>query len=248
MQRPQGRLKASSHRMLAKPERFCYIGYLSNSFQTALSMSDTTRSQFITAGLKLYPQYGYARLSVRVLAAEAGISPGMFHHLFAGKDAFVAEVLAQQYQRTFGLLDTENADADGDAFASLRESVRLQVRCLRDNLDWVQRAFADSGEGVAVVRDFWKQHFLVRHGQLMALLNRCQALPLDEQVQRAAYLIGAISAPMVIGNRMRDMGVLPPDLGAHMPQIMQDSAIDQRIDWALAALFPTHFTSQQEQA
>lgn len=212
-----------------------------------IPMSDHTRSQFIAAGLKLYPQYGYAKLSVRVLAAEAGISPGMFHHLFAGKDAFVAEVLAQQYQRTFGLLDAENANQGGDAFACLRETFRQQARCLRDNLDWVQRAFADSGEGVAVVRDFWQRHFLARHQQFMTLLNRCEALGEGEQVQRLAYLIGAVSAPMVIGKRMHEMGVLPPDLGAHIPEIMQDAALDQRIDWALAALFPKQFTLQQEQ-
>ena len=45
-------------------------------------MSDT-RSQFIAAGFKLYPQHGYRKLSVRMLAAEAGLSAGMFHHLFA---------------------------------------------------------------------------------------------------------------------------------------------------------------------
>ncbi|UOO83014.1 TetR/AcrR family transcriptional regulator [Uruburuella testudinis] len=200
-------------------------------------MSDSARAQLIAAGLKLYPQYGYAKLSVRLLAAEAGVSPGMFHHVFASKDAFVAEVLVHQYQRTFGRLTLSGADTE-DAFLHLREILRQQVRCLRDNLDWVQRAFADSGEGVAVVRDFWHRHFQERHEQLMALLNRCRALPVSEQVHRLAYLLGAVGAPMVIGTRMREMDVLPADLGAYMSEIIEDAAIDRRIDWALSALFP----------
>ncbi|MBP7301946.1 MAG: TetR family transcriptional regulator, partial [Brachymonas sp.] len=46
-------------------------------------MSSSAREQFIEAGMHLYPQYGYRQLSVRLLAAETGLSSGMFHHLFA---------------------------------------------------------------------------------------------------------------------------------------------------------------------
>lgn len=55
-------------------------------------MSKDVRGQFIAAGMKLYPQWGYQKLSVRLLAAEAGVSSGMFHHVFADKDEFVGEL------------------------------------------------------------------------------------------------------------------------------------------------------------
>lgn len=214
-------------------------------------MSSNPRSQLIAAGMKLYPQYGYAKLSVRVLAAEAGVSPGMFHHLFASKDAFMAELLENNHQDTFGRLNMDDADAE-NPFAGLREVLRRLMLCLRDNLGWVQRTFADSGEGVAVVADFWQRHFRIFYERLMALLNRCAPAEMAEQEHRLAYLTGAVAAPMVIGTRMREVGVLPAYLDARLPEINEDTAIVQRIDWALQALFPNQPfelpTRQQEQA
>ncbi|MDO5640300.1 MAG: TetR/AcrR family transcriptional regulator [Neisseria sp.] len=200
-------------------------------------MSESTRSQLIAAGLKLYPQYGYGRLSVRVLAAEAGVSAGMFHHLFDNKDAFVAELLETHHRHTFGRLNLDNIGAD-NPFQCLREVLLRLALCLRDNLAWVQRAFADSGEGAAVIKAFWQRHFSVQHQRLTVLLNRCEAGDEAELAHRLAYLTGAIGAPMVIGMRMHEMGVLPSGFGEHIPEIISDAAIGQRIDWALAALFP----------
>lgn len=67
-------------------------------------MSSSAREQFIEAGMHLYPRYGYRQLSVRLLAAETGLSSGMFHHLFASKDDFVSELLKQKYSEGFNQL------------------------------------------------------------------------------------------------------------------------------------------------
>lgn len=199
-------------------------------------MSDT-RAQFIAAGLKLYPRYGYRKLSVRLLAAEAGLSSGMFHHLFEDKDAFVAELLENQHQQTFGRLHLENIE-NADAFARLHQVLRVLALCLRDNLDWVRQTFADSGEGVEVVARFWREHFSLEAERLLALLAQCEDAGPSVQVHRLAYLSSSVAGPMVIGSRLNEIGVLPQTLGRHIPEVFENEAIFQRIDWALAALFP----------
>lgn len=199
-------------------------------------MSEHTRLQFIDAGLRLYPKYGYHKLSVRLLATEAGLSPGMFHHLFDDKDAFINEVLEVQYAQTFGCLKLD--ESEDDPCIRLRQNLRMMTLCMRDNLDWVRRAFADSGESVSVVAAFWQRHFSMQTEHLLALLTACGAASEAVQVHRLAYLSSSVVGPMVIGMRLHEMGVMPDALGAHIPDILSDEAIFRRIDWALAALFP----------
>ncbi|ASK26628.1 hypothetical protein BG910_01715 [Neisseria chenwenguii] len=61
-------------------------------------MTENTRTRFLEPGLRLYPQYGCQKLTVRLLAAETGLSLGMFHHHFASKDAFIGELLTLKYE------------------------------------------------------------------------------------------------------------------------------------------------------
>ncbi|MFV2029504.1 TetR/AcrR family transcriptional regulator [Neisseria sp. S1] len=199
-------------------------------------MSDHARAQFINAGLRLYPQYGYDKLSVRLLAAEAGLSPGMFHHLFADKNTFIHEVLETQHEKTFGRLNL--AGLEGNALVKLKNSLQMLAFCIRDNLDWVRRAFADSGEGAEIVAGFWRQNFSLQTEYFLDLLAACGTLEEAEQVHRLAYLSSSVIGPMVIGMRLSEMGVLSDALGEHIPDILSDEAICRRIDWALAALFP----------
>ena len=100
-----------------------------------MSLDFSSSQQFIRAAERLYPQLGYQKLSVRALAAQAQLSSGLFHHLFANKDDFMAQVFAQHFQRAFGWLAPEFA-ADG-AFAPLVFSGCLIVarRGAVDNAD-----------------------------------------------------------------------------------------------------------------
>ena len=173
-----------------------------------------------------------------MLATEAGFSAVMFHHLFADNDAFVGEVLQSHHERSFGLLDFDAA-AKGDAVAQLRHAVWLLATCFRDNLAWVHRAYADSADGVEVVNAFMRRNFEQTFERLQALLEACpgQSSP-AEQVQRLSYLSGAVLAPMALGTRFDEMGVLPAAMSHHIGEIVSDAAIARRIDWAFAALFP----------
>lgn len=94
----------------------------------ALSESppDSARGVFLAAGMRLYPSHGYQRLSVRLLAAEAGLSPGMFHHLFASKEAFVAEVLQRKYDAAFAVLQLQVRPGRG-VRENLRDAMRFSL-------------------------------------------------------------------------------------------------------------------------
>ena len=151
-------------------------------------MNPTARSQFLADGAKLYAQYGYRQLSVRLLAAETGLSSGMFHHLFASKADFVAELLESQNADTFGRLDFRT-DEHASAVEKLRHAVCLLAGGVRDNLAWINRIFADSADGVETADTFLRQQFDRYSAWLYQLLGECfPQMPLPDLVMRMSYL------------------------------------------------------------
>lgn len=203
-------------------------------------MTRSAHAQFIEAGVRLYPQLGYRKLSVRLLAAEAGLSPGMFHHLFASKDEFVAELLQSQYENTFGLVDFFS-EKDADVVQKLRHAIRLLAFCLRDNLAWVNRIFADSADGVNIAETFLRRRFDNYSGRLYALLSDCfPDTPFPELVKRMSYISSSVVAPMFLGIRFNRMGMLPEEVRSHIFAVLDDAAIEERIRWTFSALFPNH--------
>ena len=201
---------------------------------------DSAREVFLAAGMRLYPELGYQRLSVRLLATEAGLSPGMFHHLFASKEAFVAEVLQRKYDAAFAALQLQVRPGKG-ARENLRDALRFLAFFARAHLDWIVRVFADAPT-VDAIREFVSQYAGMRHVSLiidlLARAERQGLLTPAAPVQRSAFLMGAILAPMLVGSRLQATGLLPEFLAAaFVPQVMEDAAIVQRIDWALGVLF-----------
>ena len=232
----------------SRPAAVLYSGHLSNhpnGFPMSVSalpesLPDSAREAFLAAGMRLYPELGYQRLSVRLLAAEAGLSPGMFHHLFASKEAFVAEVLQRKYDAAFAALQLQVRPGRGGR-ENLRDALRFLAFFARAHQDWVVRVFADAPT-VASIREFVSQYAGMRHVSLIIdLLARAERQGLlvpAAPVQRSAFLMGAILAPMLIGSRLQASGLLPEFLAAAFaPQVMEDAAIVQRIDWALDVLF-----------
>ena len=203
-------------------------------------MNPTARSQFLAAGAKLYPQYGYRQLSVRLLAAETGLSSGMFHHLFASKADFVAELLESQNADTFGRLDFRT-DEHSSAVVKLRHAVCLLAGSVRDNLAWINRIFADSADGVETADTFLRQQFDRYSAWLYQLLGECfPQMPLPDLVMRMSYLCSSVVAPMFLSIRLNNMGILLEEVSSHIPAVLSDEALEQRIDWTFAALFPDY--------
>ena len=59
------------------------------------SKGDATRERIVAAARRLYLERGIDAVSLRDVAAEAGVTYGLIHHHFAGQDALVATVIAQ---------------------------------------------------------------------------------------------------------------------------------------------------------
>ncbi|MCS4533508.1 TetR/AcrR family transcriptional regulator [Neisseria montereyensis] len=199
-------------------------------------MKTSARIQFIEAGLRLYPKYGYRKLSVRLLAAESGLSSGMFHHLFAGKDAFIAELWQQHYETTFGTIDFIS-DGHAPPSEQLRHAIRLLAHALRDNLDWVNRLFADSSDGIAAADIFLRRHATQYADRLYDLLGQCfPNMTFSDLVGRMSYILSSVITPMFLAVRFDNMGILPEKVRTSTPDLLTDEAIEQRITWTFSTL------------
>ena len=205
-------------------------------------MSSTARDRLIQAGFILYPQHGYRALSVRQLAAEAGLSAGMFHHLFASKEAFVGELLQQKYGAAFEALVLQ-VRADEPVADNLERALWFIAAFVRDHLPWIHRIFADSADGVACVNDFIRQHGTRHVALLLQLIQdgvaRGELLPVAP-AQQFTHLMGSVVTTMVIGARLNAAGLLNDDFARDLNRhTLSDAAIRQRIRWALQPLLPS---------
>ncbi|MDO4642642.1 MAG: TetR/AcrR family transcriptional regulator [Cardiobacteriaceae bacterium] len=202
---------------------------------------EDAREAFLAAGRTLYLQCGYSGLSIRSLAAQAGLSSGMFHHLFTNKDAFVAEVLQRKYDEAFTQLQSK-IQIRQNVRENLHQVMTFLAFFVRDHLDWVTYIFADALTGVKPVRHLVKEYAGMRHVSLMIELllkaDRQGSLKPASLSQRIIFLMTSVTAPMLIGSQLQKANLLPDMLAAQfLPDVASDEAIKQRIDWALSALF-----------
>ncbi len=58
----------------------------------------------LASGRELLPALGCAGLSVRAVAAHAGVAPGMFHYHFGSKREFLRTLLSGLYEEMFSAL------------------------------------------------------------------------------------------------------------------------------------------------
>ena len=202
-----------------------------------MSLDFSSSQQFIRAAERLYPQLGYQKLSVRALAAQAQLSSGLFHHLFANKDDFMAQVFAQHFQRAFGWLAPEFA-ADAPPMERLRRLYFQAALSLRNEVPWITRMMIDSADNVAtaqqsmqdlVLREFHIVRQMVR--EIAPQLSNEQAMLAISQMQTSILL------PILAANTFSRIGVMPDELRQPILQQLTDEALAQRVDWMIKALF-----------
>lgn len=198
-----------------------------------------TPESFIQAGLRLYPQYGYAKLSVRILAVEAGLSSGMFHHLFHDKDDFFRQLLARQYQTVFDEM-LNLSISQNHALTQLKHFLTHIAFFTRSNVGWTLRLLSDNADGIPVIRTFFEEHVNHFRQQVIRQIIICQqqsSLKNDvSPIQIFAYLMAAINMPTIGGANISHTGVRTDEQNAYQEQICSNAAIEQRIEWALCAI------------
>ena len=99
---------------------------MSRSFTRA--EPDARRLSLIEAAARVLAERGAAGASVRVICAEAGVSPGLLRHYFDGIDALIAETYAWTDAQVDRALEAEMAAAGPDPLARLVAYVTASFR------------------------------------------------------------------------------------------------------------------------
>lgn len=196
----------------------------------------------LASGRTLFAQCGCAGLSLRQLAEHAGVNLGMFHYHFKTKDNFLRTLLQQMYDEMFAGL-SHQAQHDGPAVERLRLALNGLGRFVRANRPVITRVWSDAMAGEAVAREFMRAN-APRHiqllQQLLALAESEGAVAPAPPIQRLAFVMGAVIAPLVI---VPGIGALGITVGVSPRQIelqaLSDAAVADRVGLALAALRPT---------
>jgi AcrR family transcriptional regulator len=193
----------------------------------------------LASARELLPQVGCAGLSVRALAAHAGVTPGMFHYHFDSKEAFLRTLLAGVYEEMFSGL-ARQAGLPTAPLDRLRAMLGLLARFARAHRRLLARLWTDAMAGDKVARDFFAQNAPRHVGLLMSVLAQAQsagALRPMPPLAAFAFLMGSIALPLVFVAGLVDIGFAPPGgAGAFEAQVMSDGALEERIELALAAL------------
>lgn len=195
--------------------------------------------QLLASGRALFAQTGCAGLSVRQLAAHAGVSPGMFHYHFDSKEQFLRTLLQQLYDEMFAGLQ-HDAVLEGPAIERLHAALHGLASFVREHRGVIARVWHDAASGEEVAREFLRRNAPRHLRLLMSLLDRASAegsLSAQPPLQALALLMGAVIAPLLIVPGFVSLGITA-GFGARAvdEQVLSDPAIDLRIRHALLAL------------
>ncbi|HEX8739388.1 MAG TPA: TetR/AcrR family transcriptional regulator [Casimicrobiaceae bacterium] len=192
----------------------------------------------LAAGRELFPQLGAAGLSVRRVAAHAGVNPGMFHYHFGSKDVFVARLLQQIYDSMFASL--ELAAASGPTPAALHAALCVLGRFARDHAKLLRRLFIDALSGEPHAGAFLRANVPRHLGVLARLIEAGQregALRRMPVAQALALLGGGVAAPLVVASALAEAGLAGrASARAFAGAVATDAAIAERAACALAGL------------
>ena len=207
-----------------------------------MSLDISSSQQFILAAEKLYPQLGYPKLSVRILAEEAKLSSGLFHHLFANKDDFISQVFAQHFDQAFGWLAPEFA-ANQPPIERLRQLYFQAALSLRDEVPWVTRMLIDSADNVAVAQKSMQDLVLHMFHLVRQIIAEIAPQLSDEHaINVISQLQTSILLPILAANTFSRIRVIPDELRQPVLQQLTDNALAQRVDWMINALFSARET------
>ena len=195
--------------------------------------------RLLQSGRRLYPRLGCAGLTVRAVADDAGVAPGMFHYHFESKEAFLRQVLQQFYDEVYARL-SERVLAPGEPLARLRGALQLIAAVLAEHGDTIRRVLADADAGEPVAQAFVRANVPRHLGLLMGLLDeaeRAGAVAAQPPWRRMSFLMGGVLAPVLVASRLRPQGPAALPLAAELAaQVLSPEALEARIDMALHAL------------
>ena len=94
--------------------------------------SSDARQHILTCAARLFRKLGYAAVSLRDVASEAGVTTGSLYHHFESKDDLVRELLDQGHQQILREVQAviQSAPARASARAALLAALTAHLTCL----------------------------------------------------------------------------------------------------------------------
>jgi AcrR family transcriptional regulator len=199
--------------------------------------------RLIEAGKEILEETGFSALSVRAVAARAGVNLGLVSYHFGGKAAFVHRVATELYEEFFRDFSLQ-VEGEDDAFLALRKGLLRLAHFIRDRRRLIRSLLRDVADGDAEATHFVQTN-LPRHGIiLVGLVRRCQAegrlmdLPVPVVM---STIMGVVGVPSLMAEPMArakfDFKGFPTRKQFEQ-SLLTDKALEQRVDLALKALKP----------
>ncbi|HEX6704966.1 MAG TPA: TetR/AcrR family transcriptional regulator [Albitalea sp.] len=192
----------------------------------------------LQAGRELFPRAGCAGLSVRAVADQAGVNPGMFHYHFKTKDNFLRALLQQVYEEMFAGL-AGAALEDGPAVDRLRHALTAVGGLLVQHRKVFARVWMDATAGEPVATEFLRANAPRHIGLLFHLVQEAQAAgalrPLPP-FQCVSMLMGSVGLPIVFASGLVEVALPPAAQRQFERDVMSPAGIAERVDLALRAL------------
>lgn len=165
---------------------------------------DGGRERILAAAARLFREHGYAAVSLRAIAGEAGMQGGSLYHHFRGKEDIVGAVLDLGIQRVHAAVEAALAGLPTDA--GIRESMHAAVTTHLEAL------LSHSDYTSANVRIFGQVPPAVQEG--------------NKAVRRAYEKLWAD-----LLDRAADHGTLRPDLDLRLVRRALIGALNATLEW-----------------
>jgi len=199
--------------------------------------------RLIEAGKEILEETGFSGLSVRAVAARAGVNLGLVSYHFGGKEAFVHRVASELYEEFFRDFSLQ-VEGESDPLRALHKGLLRLAHFVRDRRRLIGSLLKDLADGNAEAKRFVLIN-LPRHGMILtALVKRCQTdgrlvdLPMPLVM---GTLMGILTFPTLIAGPLanakfdiRDY----PSPKMFEQALLTDEALDRRVDLAMKALKP----------
>ena len=205
--------------------------------------SKDSEQRLLDAGKAILQAQGFGGLSVRAVAAKAGLNQGLLSYHFGGKKAFVQRVTQDLYEDFFKGFSLE-VEGERDPLLALRKGLLKLATFIRDHRPLIRGMIKDVSQGDEAARTFAKAN-VPRHGRIIVgLLKRCAAekkladLPVPLMM---GNLMAQLALPTIMADVM--MGKQCPTWMKHDPKVVEnailtDAALAMRVDLALKAFKP----------
>ena len=196
---------------------------------TTRMSQEERRAQIARGMIQAMAEHGYERATIQRIAEAAGVTPGLIHYHFEGKQALLLAVLEELERRLMQRFehalrarspaqDPERADAHARLDAWVQAHVGLDERGPDAEAMGCWVAISAEAPHLPEVREVFEQVTTRQLDELTAILEACLAergaddIEMDQLRRGAAGLLASVQGALSLGQAAP--GALPPGFAA----------------------------------